>query len=368
MSWQPSHEPTHYDRRRVAAFAPVEEAVQKLRLPALRARKPGAICNAIEVQIEDGGDSPEVDDLLLDALRTAVIHQVGEKAAAPVLRAIEAFRRSETARWEQIRSGTPQPLPPEDRLDDLIDQGRRALEEGNRRTACDRWLAAWEIVKQLTRPDIRETAAFDVAYPLMDFLQNWSQDLMFELHDLGLDDRCYQEKRLQVAREFVTHFPDESANTSVIFRRAEGEALWALDRRSEAESVYAALVERFPDEAWGYIGWADHYWLWQDTTGDYARAEAILTRALSRPRLRDRDDLVQRLGELYTRSGQIDKLSRLEKRFARRQTLPQTLPPDRAAEAPVGLSPPGRKPGRNDSCWCGSGKKYKRCHLGADPE
>lgn len=24
--------------------------------------------------------------------------------------------------------------------------------------------------------------------------------------------------------------------------------------------------------------------------------------------------------------------------------------------------------GRNDICWCGSGKKYKRCHLGTDEE
>jgi hypothetical protein len=24
------------------------------------------------------------------------------------------------------------------------------------------------------------------------------------------------------------------------------------------------------------------------------------------------------------------------------------------------------KPGRNDPCWCGSGKKYKRCHLDED--
>jgi uncharacterized protein YecA (UPF0149 family) len=25
-----------------------------------------------------------------------------------------------------------------------------------------------------------------------------------------------------------------------------------------------------------------------------------------------------------------------------------------------------RNPGRNDSCWCGSGKKYKKCHLVED--
>jgi uncharacterized protein YecA (UPF0149 family) len=26
------------------------------------------------------------------------------------------------------------------------------------------------------------------------------------------------------------------------------------------------------------------------------------------------------------------------------------------------------EPGRNESCWCGSGKKYKRCHLGKNEE
>jgi len=27
---------------------------------------------------------------------------------------------------------------------------------------------------------------------------------------------------------------------------------------------------------------------------------------------------------------------------------------------------PSRTPGRNDPCWCGSGLKYKRCHLEED--
>lgn len=31
-------------------------------------------------------------------------------------------------------------------------------------------------------------------------------------------------------------------------------------------------------------------------------------------------------------------------------------------------APPRFKPGRNDPCWCGSGKKYKKCHLAADEE
>jgi uncharacterized protein YecA (UPF0149 family) len=31
-------------------------------------------------------------------------------------------------------------------------------------------------------------------------------------------------------------------------------------------------------------------------------------------------------------------------------------------EAPAPEPPPAHKPGRNDPCPCGSGKKYKKCH------
>jgi preprotein translocase subunit SecA len=33
-----------------------------------------------------------------------------------------------------------------------------------------------------------------------------------------------------------------------------------------------------------------------------------------------------------------------------------------AVGAPAGGVDPQHKIGRNDPCWCGSGKKYKRCH------
>ncbi len=29
-------------------------------------------------------------------------------------------------------------------------------------------------------------------------------------------------------------------------------------------------------------------------------------------------------------------------------------------------APPARRPGRNEPCWCGSGRKYKKCHLDQD--
>jgi tetratricopeptide (TPR) repeat protein len=365
MAWQPSNEPVRYDRKRVATFGPVTDAVGQLGLPLIRFRKLNGICNAIAMQIEDGGDSPEANRLLLEALRAAVIHQVGERAAAPVMSAIETFRRSEAEHWARVRSGNPLPLDLEELLDDLVEKGCLAHEQGNARAACDFWLAAWKIVQQLAQPNLRTASAFYGHYGLADFLDNWSHTLLSELYGLGLSDPGYHERRLQFGREFLAQFPDESPETHVNFIRAQGEALWELGRRGEAEAVYAALVARFPDDAWGYIGWADHYWLSPDSPKEYARAESIMTPALARAELRDRNHLLERLRELYTESGQRDKLERLDREGAPGRIHLHTVANDAPAppQRPARQAPP---PGRNDPCWCGSGKKYKRCHLQAD--
>jgi predicted Zn-dependent protease len=256
-------------------------------------------------------------------------------------------------------------LDPEELRDDLVEKGSRALEQRNARVACDFWLTAWKIVQQLARPDPRTAAAFYKQYGLADFLDNWCHTLLSELYGVGLSNPGYHERRLQFAREFLAQFPDEAPETHVSFIRAQGEALWELGRRGDAEAVYAALVARFPDEAWGYIGWADHYWLWRGSPKEYARADAIMTRALARAQLRDRSDLVERLRELYTESGQQDKLERLDKEGAPGGTRLHIAAANQAVvpQRPARQAPP---PGRNDPCWCGSGKKYKRCHLHAD--
>jgi hypothetical protein len=102
-------------------------------------------------------------------------------------------------------------------------------------------------------------------------------------------------------QEFLEHFPAEDAHTQCEFIRGQGEALWQLGRQVEAEAVFADGIERLPDEAWLYIGWADHYWLWDSTPGDYARGEAILGRALARDSIDDRESVLERLHDLYQR-------------------------------------------------------------------
>ena len=164
---------------------------------------------------------------------------------------------------------------------------------------------------------------------------------------------------------------DEDADTYVMFIRGQGEALWELGRRAEAEAVYAALVERYPDKGWAHIGWSDHYWQWgAPDPKEYDRAEAILQQALVRPRLEDRNDVLDRLCSLYGEWGQKDKraeaVAQLEQATKQADALryfpdlPKPLSPTR----PIASQP--KKPGRNEPCWCGSGKKYKHGHMKAD--
>ena len=135
-----SNEPSRYDRERVARLQPIKVAVQQLRLPLIRSRKVGALLNALEMQIEDGGDSPEVNRLLLAALRAAVPHQVDESQGRDVLRAVDAFEQAEARRWAQVQAGTLPPIvvPPEEQLDELIQQGYMLLEQRQTASACDR--------------------------------------------------------------------------------------------------------------------------------------------------------------------------------------------------------------------------------------
>ena len=252
------------------------------------------------------------------------------------------------------------------RLSVLVAEGDKLFRERKTVDACERWLEAWAIVRQLARPEHRTADVFAQAYLPLHQLEHWTGALVWELGNAGIDDPANNERQLQFSREYMAQFPDAGPNTVVNQLRAQGEALWHMGRHAEAEATYAALVERLPDEGWGYIGWADQYY--QFTKGvppEYAAAEAILRRALARPALQDREYVLERLADLYGEWGKPAEQARATAQLAK---LRQAR--DRRSSAPVvqAAAQPARtkKPGRNEHCWCGSGRKYKHCHLHAD--
>jgi hypothetical protein len=103
MTWNPSNQPGEYNEARVQQLEPIAQALINLKLPPIRQRKLNPIFNALAMQVEDGGDNPEVNRLLLDALRAGVLHQVDAQQAETMLHAIEAFATEEKAYWEKIQ-------------------------------------------------------------------------------------------------------------------------------------------------------------------------------------------------------------------------------------------------------------------------
>jgi hypothetical protein len=74
---------------------------------------------------------------------------------------------------------------------------------------------------------------------------------------------------------------------------------------------------------------------------------------------------IEELGGTLT-PAEKDKLERAMKARASARTEPDVDIED----APVDGTPvhAAEKVGRNEPCWCGSGRKYKKCHLAADEE
>lgn len=354
--WKPSTKTTRYDHARVERLASVVTAFQKLRLPSARGRKLLAILSALEVQIEDGGDSPEVNQHLLDALRAGLDYQVSASRTKTALRALDTFAKQEKERWAQVRAGTLPPieLTSEDQLDDLMQEGYKLLERGRRKAAVDKWLMAWERIKEMAGPAMRTADAFDVAYRnLTQSLFNWCSDMELELINAGANDVDYFAHCVRYVDEFLAQFSDESDDRRVGMLRARGEALWRLGRRSEAEAAFEGLCKRYPDKDEVYVGWSDCYRFYSDPK-EYERAEAVLLQALARSTLEDYELVESRLAELHKTWDRSNQSA--EKGL-------QAQKPAAKKPAPVAA-----RPRPDDLCWCGSGKQYKYCHMPTDHE
>jgi HEAT repeat protein len=132
------------------------------------------------------------------------------------------------------------------------------------------------------------------------------------------------------------------------------------------ERIYAALLAQLQEDTIAAAMNLAHY-------GD-ARAIEPLTRALAAHEVdEDTEDLfanqavielqlaIEKLGGTLD-AAQLEKAARARRSRHRLSSLFQrvldTLPPPPVTRAP--------RPGRNEPCWCGSGVKYKKCHLSED--
>jgi tetratricopeptide (TPR) repeat protein len=191
-----------------------------------------------------------------------------------------------------------------EQIDEQMQEGYRLLEQERIAEACDVWWQVWERVKEKVTPERNTLDALDKDFRGMQAVFNWCQDFEMELGNAGIDDPQYHRLRIRYCQEFLGTFSDIDRSMRDNFSRAEAEAYWRLGEIETAEARFEALIDENPDSAWGYIGWSDEYWLLRDSPKDYDRAEPILLRALERPGLEDRDDVLDRLERLRAERAQ----------------------------------------------------------------
>jgi predicted Zn-dependent protease len=170
-------------------------------------------------------------------------------------------------------------------------------------------------------------------------------------------------------------------------RRAVAESHFELGKPETADKLYREWLAADPQWGFGWVGWSDFYWLMgRKDQKDAGKAEAIFREGLSVEAVRDRDILLERFAEFCTEAGraeeaaaarrELDALKAALKAKAaaksrRTSTLVPPVAPAVARRGDVYPSAPAKeppdvlradpKPGRNDPCPCGSGKKYKKC-------
>ncbi|MCX6068256.1 MAG: hypothetical protein NT121_21325 [Chloroflexi bacterium] len=333
------------DQQRLAVLKPVQIAIVALALPIIRMRKLNGILNALIMQIETGGDSAEVNHLLVQALRAAVLAQVGPQTGRPVLEALARFEQAEDRRLSsaapknQEAPGSVKPVLVKINL--LIKHGYQSLEKFDCLTTCQHWLEAWQLVKGLASPSLPDVDSFCRAYPsLSPEFSNWFREMMFELNNAGIRDPAYYHACLTYIDEFWRFFPAELRDDDLVLclERGRAEALWRLGQIEASEAVFASLVERLPDEGWAYIGWADEYWLGSFSAKEFERGEAILLRAMQRPTLRDRLDVLERMLSLYEESGNTDAEADIQRQLDATKPAQPHAPIFRAPVAPQPVS------------------------------
>ncbi len=179
------------------------------------------------------------------------------------------------------------------------------------------------------------------------------------------------EKRLEVSKKIYFLEP-ENVNSKDLY--AEVLLYWGYI--DEGEKLYNETINDFPVEIWHAVHCADMFFLGYEgmkLNKDFEKAEKYYLiaerRFTEKINWEDRESIIQRLFDLYSQWGNKQKVEEYRKKRSEfeRDYLEDAGKYDDftdLSDIKIGsdtqFSHP-KKVGRNESCPCGSGRKYKKC-------
>lgn len=172
-------------------------------------------------------------------------------------------------------------------IDDSIQEGYEYIQQNNYKDGLMRWADAWTMIRGIVPSYITSVDEADeyLPEPLTQSIHNWSQDFELELANGGSDDISFYYLRIRYCSEFCAIFPDSIDLILHNMSRAEAESYASLGYMHVADNLFAELVEKHPDNVWGYVGWGDIYLYHaheSEDPSDYKMAEERYRWGLSR--------------------------------------------------------------------------------------
>jgi tetratricopeptide (TPR) repeat protein len=241
-------------------------------------------------------------------------------------------------------------------IEKLCTEAFELNKKSNAKGACDKWLEAWIYIKEIFAEGLA-TDIYDLneKHKWKEYPSNHMQYLEMELHNAGIDDNTYHQKRIDYCKELIQWSgADELLVNNA--RIAIGEAHYDLGDEPGGEKIFKDWIQEDPDSGWAYGGWADCLRL--HGLEQYGKAEEVLLAGYARSELRDRKYIIEGLVNLYNDLGKSDKVKEFQKVYAGLQPVePEGSDYDKSEPLRV------EKIGRNEPCPCGSGKKYKKCCM-----
>jgi len=256
--------------------------------------------------------------------------------------------------------------------------------EGETGKAIFYWHVVFENLKSYFEEyKLESLKDFDKIFNGNQYVSNWVQDYDEALRKVLLhSDKISKEeigrRRIDLLNFLLSlNLSDEM--TIHNHKRSLAETYYLMGQPEVGEKHFIQLIEEYPDNAWGYIGYSDQYWLEKDNK-DYEKALKILLDGYNRSTVDEIDDIVERLTGLHIaiKEKELDEYEKKKETDEKKPIVPEyralyqellekrkriTTKSERKNiyknNGQTILK--GRKIGRNEPCPCGSGKKYKKC-------
>jgi tetratricopeptide (TPR) repeat protein len=247
------------------------------------------------------------------------------------------------------------------RLDERMQEGYEFSTTQNNENRVKVWIELWQDLKKvMDEQGIPSLEDLDEAFDGTQSIYNWATDLDMELHNAALEDPAYSTIRIDFCQDYISRSLDKLDHNVQEMHRNVAETYFDIGNAEEGERLFTSLLDSFPNNGWGWIGWADQYGLRaKEGNSNYEKATQLLLNALQVKDLDDRADVLERLAEVYKERGM--KAEETQTHLLLEQEIKINRKSYSQPPSPINTPLISVKIGRNDPCSCGSGKKYKKC-------